>query len=280
MAVNYHELRVGDFQDRHGTLMQGLHGNWPVYFSEPRTWSESASGADEMNQYLTAVRNAKAAGAAAWCFHTRAGHRMNEGNLTYALDQGGRLRHWERQFLENLNGQVQGVTWGVPLPGGITQPVTAHTEYRTFLRAYNASYWVSADNGGGAAMQAGRTTPWLWETFYITDLNGDWLLTGDKVTLRTYDNVHFVQAANGGGAGTNAFPNYWNIWETFTIERPLSPNAPGSLYPKGTRINSGDPIAFRSHLGYWVIAANGGGGALNATATVPWLWETFTLFVW
>jgi hypothetical protein len=275
MAVNYHEPRVGDFQEQYGTLMSGLHGNWPVYFSEPRTWGET--GAGEMNQYLTAVRNAKAAGAAAWCFHTRAGHRMNDGNLTAALEQGGRLRYWERQFLENLNGQVQSITWGVPMPGGITAPATSWTDYRTYLRTYN-NYYVVAENGGGSATNADRTSPWLWETFYITDLNGDWLLAGDQVTLRTYDNVHYLQAYLGGGSTTNANPNYWAQWETFTIEKPLG--SPGALAPHGTRINAGDPIALKSYTGYWLVAEGGGGSTLKADRTSPWLWETFYMLVW
>ena len=90
----------------------------------------------------------------------------------------------------------------VPLPGGITQPVTAHTDYRTYIRTYNNTHWVIAQNGGGSTMGATQPPSRLWETFYITDLNGDWLLTGDKVTLKDL-RQHPLPAgpANGGGAG-------------------------------------------------------------------------------
>jgi len=296
MATTWHDDRVGNWYNNYATHMNNLHGSLPVYFQEPTPWGTASStndgplNTDTWQNFITAVTGAKAAGAAAWCYHTRASFRMNGGSLTAPLTMsttnipwydltvsGGRLRPGERTFFDNLKPSLDATGWGVTLPGGITSPATSYTDYRTYLRTYN-NYWTVAENGGGGVTQANRTSPSLWETFYITDLNGDWLLTGDKVTLRTYDNVHYVQAANGGGAGTNATPNYWSLWETFTIEKLNG--SPNGLYPPKTRINQGDPIALRSHLGYYLVAENGGGGAWNANRTSPWLWEIFYLTMW
>ena len=297
-VTTWHDNRDATWYQNYGTHMANLHGSLPVYFQEPTPWGTAPSAqdgptnSDTWQNFITAVTGAKQAGAAAWCYHTRASFRMNGGNLSAPLTiptnpppaddipvSGGRLRPGERLFFDNLKAALDATPWGVPLPGGTSLPATSYTDYRTWLKTYN-NYWITAQNGGGSTTAATATTPTLWETFYVTDINGDWLLTGDKVTLRTYDNVHYVQAANGGGAGTNAFPNYWDIWETFTIEKPLSPNAPGSLYPKGTRVNQHDPIALRSHLGYWLVAENGGGSAVNANRTSAWLWETFYIVIW
>ena len=77
-----------------------------------------------------------------------------------------------------------------------------------------------------------------------------------------------------------AIPNYGTSGKTFTIQKQANHNYPGWLWPRGTRIYPGDPISFRSHLGYYLMAQNGGGSTLTATATVPWLWETFYLVFW
>jgi hypothetical protein len=80
---------------------------------------------------------------------------------------------------------------------------------------------------------------------------------------------------NGGGGEvrmdtllTNNDPLYATSSERFTIEK-LS-GTPGTI------LNHGDTFALRASNGQYVVAENGGGGAINANRSVRGAWETFT----
>lgn len=61
--------------------------------------------------FKTAVRDAKRAGAAAWCFHTANSFRMNGSTGLANL-----LADLERAFLDDLPGVLASQPWGITPP--------------------------------------------------------------------------------------------------------------------------------------------------------------------
>ena len=87
------------------------------------------------------------------------------------------------------------------------------------LRAQNGMF-VSADQGGGGAVNASR--PWLqsWETFVLEKAggsSGNGLASGDSVHLRTV-NGHYLCAEGDGGGEVNATRTNAASWETFKLD--------------------------------------------------------------
>jgi len=136
------------------------------------------------------------------------------------------------------------------------------------LKTIVANQYVTAENGGGGAVNANRVTASTWETFSLTDLNGGDLVSGDLVTLATNDGAHFVSAENGGGSVIDAIRTAAIDWETFRVVKVGGTGA----------IASGNQIALQTKLsGQYVSAVNGGGAGVTASAAAIQSWETFVI---
>jgi hypothetical protein len=219
----------------------------PVYFQEPPKPEDVGAGADA---FRTAASNAKAHGAAAWCYHHGESHTLNGTTLQAALSPVS------RDFVNTFWSVLNATSWGASLPRRIQ------------LRTIQDGTWVSADQGGGGGVTADRAVNSIWETFEIIDLNGGDLQSGDPVALRTFDHVHYLQAAGGGGSSVNATPTAVGPWERFTILKQGG----------GSRIIfEGDWIALQASSGHYVTAENGGGpgSVVNANRVAIGAWETF-----
>ena len=145
-------------------------------------------------------------------------------------------------------------TWTIDGAGGA--PVVA-----TF-QASNGQY-VSAENGGGGAVDANRDVAGPWETFHLDLIDGG-LADGVRLRIRA-NNDQYVQAVNHGGGDVDAASNKAGAWETFTLHR-IAGAGP---------IAAGDAIAIATDDGHYVSAENGGGGVLVADRTAIGPWETF-----
>jgi len=80
------------------------HTSKPVYLQEPEPSGDSdwTLAGIEAN-----VQAAKEAGAAAWCFHTRASFYLNGTSLMSSLNSN------EQDFLDDLSTVLSGVSWGI-----------------------------------------------------------------------------------------------------------------------------------------------------------------------
>jgi beta-glucanase (GH16 family) len=157
----------------------------------------------------------------------------------------------------NESGQLQPAS--VPA-GATTRSIT--------LRTAVGGLYVTAENGGGGAVNANRPAASTWETFTLYDLNGGALQSGDLVALGTL-NGHFVCAENGGGGEVNATRTDPQSWETFRAVK---------IGGSGAAINDGDQIALQTEVaGLYVSAINGGGANLLADRTAASGWEAFVV---
>jgi hypothetical protein len=138
---------------------------------------------------------------------------------------------------------------------------------RVALRTYYSNY-VSATNGGGSDVNAIPSSIGANETFTLIDRNGGSLVDGDQVNLQAANGMYVV-AEGGGNSSVSANRAGAAEWETFTVVKMPGGSA-------GTTINNGDPIAFRSYYGYYMVAEGGGGQTVNCNRTSAAQWETFT----
>jgi RHS repeat-associated protein len=88
----------------------------PIYLEEPTPFSGfpdcAPNGADSTPGHARqAVAAAKAAGAAAWTFHTRTAFRLSDGNYRSKLES----LPGEREELEALRGAADAATWGATI---------------------------------------------------------------------------------------------------------------------------------------------------------------------
>lgn len=144
------------------------------------------------------------------------------------------------------------------LSGGIFSP-------RGSFRSWN-SHYISAVNGGDAAVNADPTAFAANERFVLIDVNGGSLVSGDSVYLQSRSGK-FLSAVSGGGTNLTANQTGTGTFETFTI---LKQNGTGTIV-------NGDSVAFRSSGGYYVVAepTGTGGTPLNCNRTAVGPWETF-----
>jgi RHS repeat-associated protein len=142
-ANAFHGSRESNWQDTMSSAVtELLAGNKPVYLQEPQAWDsglticntpDSSRGDRVPGHFRTAARTAKAAGAAAWTFHTRQGFDLRNTSLKSRIQADA----VERELLEgtpavpSLAAEVSatpwpvGVTLTVDLPGAGTGTVTA-----------------------------------------------------------------------------------------------------------------------------------------------------------
>jgi len=133
----------------------------------------------------------------------------------------------------------------------------------------NSGKYLCAEQGGGADVNATRTSPGTWETFSIIDGNGGSLNNGDIINIRTSDNSHYFRALNSGGSGLDSRATISSGWESFEIQKASSGDA---------TIRNGDKVFIRTSLtGHYLCAEGGGGGDVNANRSAPGAWETFTI---
>jgi hypothetical protein len=104
-AVNFHDFPRGRgwgsrtatqvSQFREALLARGL--TMPVYAGEP----DPSGYGEGLKEFETSIKGAKRAGAAAWTFHTRAGHELESRGLVDALDPDA------RRFLDEARSLVE-----------------------------------------------------------------------------------------------------------------------------------------------------------------------------
>lgn len=256
-TIAYHEDRTFGWWNQTYGVVQTLRGSGrPVYLQEPAKYTDNPG--ITADNFITAVTNAKAAGAAAWTFHTLAAKDLNG---RYMQDN---LAPIEIDFLNRFRSAMDATAWGAQVP-----------LYRAVnVQSWNGPYMV-AENGGGDVVNADRPNAGPWETFTMHDLNGGELQDGDSVTFLTDNQTTYLQAEFGGSCGWSrmlAVGGGEGPWETFTIfnlDRP------------GRAIGSGDHVALRSVNGAYVVAEGGGGpgSVVNVDRCAVGPWETWTLVV-
>ena len=95
MAAAYHDPRGGNWFEAEklkrvvASVRESLPGGvQPVYLQEPMPWTAICPGQirdEDSGHFLAAVKNARAAGAAAWTFHTRLGFDLRTQSLVSKL---------------------------------------------------------------------------------------------------------------------------------------------------------------------------------------------------
>jgi hypothetical protein len=90
-----------------------------------------------------------------------------------------------------------------------------------------------------------------------------------KASFKTQNGHYLIANDNTSGYRIRATPDGVGPWEVFTIVP-----ADGR---EGDSIFSGDRIHLQTHFGRYVMALEGGGGAVTGEATLPNIWETFTI---
>jgi hypothetical protein len=95
-------------------LRQGMAGaGIAIYFQEPTAWGRDRSSDDRTPAHFTAaVRHAKAAGAAAWTFHQRAGFDLSRRSFLEQLADGAAPEADPVSVLRALRPAADGTSWG------------------------------------------------------------------------------------------------------------------------------------------------------------------------
>jgi hypothetical protein len=99
-AIAFHDPRVRDWWSRTTTVVRELKAisPRPIYLQEPTAYQIAGArpGRDDtdVEHFRVALRDARAAGAAGWVFHTRKGFRLDERSFTAQQEPG------EREFLQ------------------------------------------------------------------------------------------------------------------------------------------------------------------------------------
>jgi hypothetical protein len=258
-AVAVHDFRGADWQNQTDDVVNSIRTNVfgslptkPIYLQEPMPWQDATPAEETLRveKFLTAASNAKAAGAAAWTFHTRSGFILSGASMLTNMGGG------EEAVIARLRGRVNAAT----------SVTSVHT---IRLRAIQSAYYVMAQGGGGSGVTTAPAAA-QWETFNLIDLNGGELMHGDWVNLQTY-NWNYIAPTNGGGSTTNAIaasPGQQQTVQIFKLEG-------GS-----TVIYNTQWIGFRCNSGvWWMVAENGGGpgSVVNWNRTAPGPWETFSI---
>jgi regulator of extracellular matrix RemA (YlzA/DUF370 family) len=92
-AIAYHDPRATDWAEQSAAVVAPLIASGkPVYLQEPQAWNSGLDVCGKIEgktldadgnvaHFRRAVEKARAAGAAAWTFHTRQGFRLHDGTL-------------------------------------------------------------------------------------------------------------------------------------------------------------------------------------------------------
>src|SRR6266850_830166 len=240
----YHDPRTSHFYvPQHVQSIVGdlKRNGKPAYLQEPMpTRYVFFPASYSSDNYREQMINAKAAGAAAWCFHTNI-----QGDRPDALFQTliESEPEPERAFVNSLLARVN-------------------------LRTSNGINFVAAESGGGGDVNADRLGAGPFETFIVDVLAGGPIFDGDRVAIRSVNETHYFQAVGGGGGALRAVGEKIGPFETFLVEKA-----------GGGAVRPGDGIKVRVNDVSWYLGAEGGGGG-RAAVNRPsgGLWETFTVF--
>lgn len=156
-----------------------------------------------------------------------------------------------------------------PPPTQNTHLPLTQTKRAVSVQTVNGQY-IAAE-GGGAVNAKQPSMVGVGSMFTIIDLNGGQLKSGDKVQFRTEQGT-YLSAEGGGGREVRADRVHGLEWETFTIREV------GASFTNLLGIGSidyGDPFTLQAFNGQYVVAEEGGGGALNANRLKADAWETF-----
>jgi hypothetical protein len=151
------------------------------------------------------------------------------------------------------------------LPGECACDDVAPVDDSFLLRAPNGQYVVALGRGGGPVEATGSGSTDI-EDRTFTAL-GDILRHNGKIWLITPSQEHYLTITDTGSVtavGRVALPDY-----KLTVVR----------FRGEGQVVSGDTVALRTASGHYLSAAGGGGGSLNALASNPGPWETFTVEV-
>ena len=128
---------------------------------------------------------------------------------------------------------------------------------KIYLKTKKNQY-VSAEGGGGGAVNAKSPKAGDLEMFDLIVQDGGNPRNGSSVSFQTFDEEHYLSAAGGGGGLILAKSPKIDKWEKFTIWRV-----------KGTgEIASGDQVHLRVYKKQYVTEVEGGEG-LVALRTDP-----------
>jgi chitinase len=154
------------------------------------------------------------------------------------------------------------------LAGDGGDPTVTPVSYDVHLRTESSGQYLSAQNAGGGDVNAAAPVPREWEQFRLIDVNGGALDDGDQVYFLAFDGASYLRAENGGGGAVDARGTSMGDFESFQIVRATGT---GPIY-------RGDHVGLRTRIGQqFVSAAQGGGGAVTATATERGAWEHFVI---
>jgi hypothetical protein len=220
----------------------------PAYLQEPMPSRGDPLFAypsnDRAEYFLQAIANAKATGAAAWCFHTAVADDFRTGP-PFVEDRLRAYPEPEWAFVTSLRPRV-------------------------VFRTNNGLNYLGAEAGGGAGVRADRTaaSPGGWDVLVVIDLPGGPIISGDRVAFMAANGKHYLQAVGGGGGALRASSDSLGTLETFTIEKP-----------GGGVVYDGDSISLRAGNSFWYVVADGGGGGnVNVNSASRGAWEMFIVF--
>lgn len=144
-----------------------------------------------------------------------------------------------------------------PDPYGWPRPASFHGGSDYYMGAKVNGYWVMAVNNGGSDLYSNITAQNSWESFYLNDINGGELNSGDTVSIRTTTGWYW-SATGGGGSTLYANQQSAITWEVFTIQKR---NGTG-------RIHDGDTFALKTYNNtHYVVANSSTPMAANGTST-------------
>lgn len=223
MVIAYHDPRRNGWEADTTDVVNHLKGTLPVYLQEPER-SDNGHSWDG----TAAVKLAKAAGAAAWTFHTSAGFFMNDrGIASHFTDTSvpPELYESERTFLANLPSALASTGWGLPPtnqtvapPPPLTRPgypslVDFTGDHRADLGEWHrpsGQFWVRATSlnaiqaPGQFWAHASTVTPTAgWEVL-TADFNGDGF--ADYLDRHVPSGKIWIHLGNGAGGFS---PNVW-----------------------------------------------------------------------
>jgi hypothetical protein len=144
-------------------------------------------------------------------------------------------------------------------------PAARHAAH---LRTYDGTHFLTAAGGGGSTLTASATHTGLNETFWMIDIDGDYLEDNDVVEILTSSTSSSAGYHIGGSPPVATYTNEPGT----TIERWIVHRAAG-----GGRVVSGDVIGLRRYsTNLYMTAASGGGSSLTATQPNFLAYEQFT----
>lgn len=193
-VVSWHEPRSRTWYTSTASDVPALRASGkPAYLQEPPKYEDAGSNA---NDFLEAARQAKLAGAAAWCYHTSAGQWMNPGAGNPSGGIWDRILglgdvdpfHTDNGVIANLAPRLDGVPWGIPTtppPGQVTFYWDINYGGTSFSASSDIDFvgWTWNDQISSIRIPPGRTVTlyqdWQFGGATLT-------LTGDVPDLRVF----------------------------------------------------------------------------------------------